>query len=75
MAMNIFDKGFTPAEAQLRYLDADYVVLRPGSFVRCAITGRPIPLDELFYWSVERQEAYGDIETAGEAYRRYKLGK
>jgi hypothetical protein len=75
MAMNIFDKGFTPAEAQLRYLDADYVVLRPGSFVRCAVTGRPIPLDELFYWSVERQEAYADIETAGEAYRRYKLGK
>lgn len=74
MAMNIFDKGFTPAEAQLRYLDADYVVLRPGSFVRCAITGRPIPLDELSYWNVDRQEAYADIETANEAYRRYGLG-
>jgi len=73
--MNIFDKGFTPAEAQLRYLDADYVVMRPGSFVRCAITGRPIPLDELFYWSVERQEAYSDIEAANEAFQRYGLGK
>jgi hypothetical protein len=26
--------------------------------VRCAVTGVPIPLDELKYWSVERQEAY-----------------
>lgn len=73
--MNIFDKGFTPAEAQLRYLDGDYVVLRPGSFVRCAVTGRPIPLDELFYWSVERQEPYADLEAANEALQRYGLGK
>ena len=42
--MNIFDKSFSPSEAQLRYLDADYVVMRPGSFVRCAVTGVPIPL-------------------------------
>ena len=73
MAMNIFDKGFTPAEAQLRYLDADYVVLRPGSFVRCAITGVPIPLDELTYWNVDRQEAYADAKAAIEAYQRYGL--
>jgi hypothetical protein len=73
--MNIFDKGFTPAEAQLRYLDADYVVLKPGSFVRCAVTGRPIPLDELFYWSVERQEGYADSDAANQAYQRYGLGK
>jgi hypothetical protein len=26
--------------------------------VRCAVTGEPIALDELKYWSVERQEAY-----------------
>ena len=41
--MNIFDKSFSPSEAQLRFLDADYVVLRPGSFVRCAVTGAAIP--------------------------------
>ena len=63
-AMNIFDKGFSPAEATVRYLDGDYVVLKPGSFVRCAITGTPIPLDELSYWSVERQEPYADIKAA-----------
>lgn len=68
--MNIFDKSFSPAEAMVRYLDADYVVLRPGTFVRCAITGNPIPLDELFYWSVERQEPYADAKTAALAYER-----
>jgi hypothetical protein len=45
-------------EAKLRYLDADFQVLREGDFVRCAITGDPIKLDNLRYWSVDRQEAY-----------------
>jgi len=69
--MNIFDKGFAPSEAVVRYLDADFVVLKPGSFVRCALTGRPIPLDELTYWNVDRQEAYADATVAAEAYKRY----
>jgi hypothetical protein len=71
--MNIFDKGFTPSEATLRYLDADYVVLKPGSFVRCAITSRPIPIDELSYWNVDRQEAYVDATAAWQAYQRFGL--
>jgi hypothetical protein len=66
--MNIFDQNFNSAEARVRYLDADFVVLRPGGFVRCAITGKPIPLDELSYWSVDRQEPYFDAETAFMAY-------
>lgn len=73
--MNIFDKGFSPAEAQVRYLDGDYVVLKPGTFVRCAITGNPIPLDELSYWSVDRQEAYVDAAAAHEAYVRDGHGR
>jgi len=57
---------FPPAgtEAQVRYLDGDFRVLRPGSFVRCAVTGTPIPLDELRYWSVDLQEAYSSTEAA-----------
>jgi hypothetical protein len=31
--------------------------------VRCAVTGVPIPLDELKYWSVELQEAYAGPEA------------
>lgn len=71
--MNIFDKGFAPSEAQIRYLDGDYVVVKPGSFVRCAITGKPIPIDELSYWSVDRQEPYVDAAAAYQAYQRHGL--
>lgn len=45
-------------EAQVQYLDGDFRVISPGSFVRCAVTGAAIPLDELRYWSVDRKEAY-----------------
>jgi hypothetical protein len=68
--MNILDHAFAPTEAKLRYLDADFVVLKPGSFVRCAVTGQPIPVDDLKYWSVDRQEAYIDADAAYQAYLR-----
>jgi hypothetical protein len=55
--MNRFE-GPGGREARVRYLDGDFQVLSPGSFVRCAVTGDPIPLDDLKYWSVARQEAY-----------------
>ncbi|MEA2884549.1 MAG: hypothetical protein QOH32_3805 [Bradyrhizobium sp.] len=45
-------------EAQVQYLDGDFRVISPGTWVRCAVTGAQIPLDELKYWSVDRQEAY-----------------
>ena len=51
-------------EARVRFLDADFEVVEKGDFVRCAVTGQPIPLDELRYWSVERQEAYATPEAA-----------
>jgi len=49
-------------EARLRYLDADFDVLSPGAYVLCAVTGQRIPLDELRYWSVDRQEPYAGPE-------------
>jgi hypothetical protein len=51
-------------EARLRYLDSDYQVVVPGSYVTCSVTGRRIPLSELRYWSVDRQEAYVDAEAS-----------
>jgi hypothetical protein len=54
-------------EAKLRYLDADFDVLRPGTFVRCAVTDRVIPLKELRYWSVDLQQPYADAAAANEA--------
>ena len=44
--MNRFE-GPGAGEAKIRYLDADFQVISPGSFVRCAVTGTPIPIDEL----------------------------
>ena len=61
--MNRFE-GPGGREAQLRYLDGDFQVVSPGAFVRCAVTGTAIPLDELKYWSVARQEAYADAEIS-----------
>lgn len=47
----------------MRFLDGDLRVLRPGAFVRCAVTGVAIPVDELRYWSVDLQEAYASPEA------------
>lgn len=55
--MNRFE-GPGGREARIRYLDGDFQVMTPGAFVRCAVTGETIPLDELKYWSVARQEPY-----------------
>jgi len=62
MAVNRFDSQMG-GEARLRYLDADYEVLAPGSYVTCAVTGQRIALDELRYWSVDRQEPYATPEA------------
>lgn len=51
-------------EAKIRYLDGDFQVLVPGNFVYCAVTGNPIPISNLRYWSVDRQEAYEDIHAS-----------
>lgn len=67
--MNRIDRFGRGGEARLRYLDGEFQVLAPGAFVRCAVTGAEIPLDELKYWSVERQEAYVD---AAASLRRYQ---
>ena len=50
-------------EAELKYLDGDFRVVRPGAFVRCAVTGVPIPLEELKYWSVDLREPYVSPEA------------
>ena len=50
-------------EAELKYLDGDFRVVKPGAFVRCAVTGATIPLDEVKYWSVDLQEAYASPEA------------
>lgn len=50
--------------AQLVYGPNGFRVMRPGTHVLCAVTGEPIPLEGLRYWSAERQEAYASAEIA-----------
>lgn len=44
--------------ARLRYDTPEFEILTSGDHVVCAVTGSPIPLEGLNYWSVELQEAY-----------------
>jgi hypothetical protein len=63
--MNRFERNLAQAgEAKLRYLDGEFQVLSPGSFVRCAVSGDPIAIEELRYWSVELQEAYSSAAVS-----------
>jgi hypothetical protein len=50
--------------AKLHYLPGTYRVLVPGDHVMCAVTHQPIPLSDLRYWNVERQEAYASAEAS-----------
>jgi hypothetical protein len=61
--MNRFE-GPGAREARIRYLDGDFQIVAPGAFVRCAVTGEAIPIDELKYWSVARQEPYIDCAVS-----------
>ena len=65
--MNFLDPLISqPREARLKYLDADFQILREGDFVRCAITGEPIQIDNLRYWNVERQMPFRSAAIAFE---------
>ena len=51
-------------EAKLHYGPSTFKVVRSGKFVRCAVSGDAIPLEELRYWSADYQEAYASAEIA-----------
>lgn len=53
--------------ARLHYLPGSFRVLSHGDHVVCAVSRQPIPLTELKYWSVERQEAYATAEISVQA--------
>ncbi len=57
-------------EAKIHYGASDFMIVETGSFVKCAVTGDPIPLEKLRYWSAERQEAYKDAAASLEGFRR-----
>ena len=63
--MNKMEREIRPEGlAELEYLDGEYRVVRPGSFVVCAVTGVHVPIESLRYWSVDLQEAYATPAAA-----------
>ena len=55
--------------ARLHYLAGTFRILSSGDHVVCAVTGQPVALEDLRYWSVERQEAYVSAEASLKASR------
>lgn len=53
--------------ARIHYLPGTFRVLSHGDHVLCAVTHQPIPLSDLKYWSVKRQEAYVSAEASLQA--------
>lgn len=53
--------------ARLHYLPGTFRVLSHGDHVMCAVTGQPIALADLKYWSVARQEAYASADASLQA--------
>ena len=49
--------------AEIEYLDGDFRIKKPGAYVICAATGVQIPVEDLRYWNVDRQEPYAGPEA------------
>ena len=56
--------------ARIHYMAGSFRLLTAGDHVVCAVTDARIPLNELRYWSVERQEPYVDADASLTAERR-----
>lgn len=68
--VNAHDRNISADLATVRYgHDGDFLVLRPGRYVLCAVSGVKIPLQALRYWNAELQEAYAG---PAEALQRWK---
>ena len=44
--------------AKIKYLPNNFQVIEPGDHVICAVSGKPISLENLTYWNAELQEPY-----------------
>ena len=53
--------------ARLHYMANSFRLLTAGDHVVCAVTGQSIPLEELRYWSVVKQEPYVSAEASARA--------
>jgi len=61
--MNAHDRNLD-GEAVVHYGDGEFVMIKPGRFVVCAVSGKRVPVDALRYWSPVLQEAYAGPQEA-----------
>lgn len=57
-------------EAVVHYGPADFTIMETGGYVVCAVSGDKIPVDQLKYWSHERQEPYKDAAASLQAFQK-----
>ena len=43
---------------KIKYLPNNFQIIEPGDHVICAVSGKPINLENLNYWNVDEQEPY-----------------
>ena len=53
--------------ARLHFMAYSFRVLSPGDHVLCAVSGKRVPLEDLRYWSIARQEPYASAEYSVQA--------
>ncbi|MBF6603918.1 MAG: DUF2093 domain-containing protein [Sphingorhabdus sp.] len=54
--------------AKLHYLPNGFRMLSSGDHVLCAVSGEQIALEDLRYWSVEKQEPYATADISAKAH-------
>ena len=62
-------------KAKLKYKSNAFEILERGDHVLCAVSKKIIPLEKLFYWNVELQEAYFSSVEANTRYRKINKKK
>ena len=73
-AKSRFDQDFS-GQATLEYGDSDFIILSPGSYVTCAVTGDQISIQNLRYWNPHLQEAYRDGVIAAKRWQELKANQ
>ena len=50
--------------AKIKYLPNNFKIIESGDHVICAVSGKPISIENLNYWNVDLQEPYFSYKEA-----------
>jgi len=53
--------------AKLHYMANNFRLLSPGDHILCAVSSERVPLEDLRYWSIKKQEGYASAEISVKA--------